>query len=193
MPRKLDFNVKFSSNHRVQWLGLGLLSLVYRSLLSLRNLAYKVGFAKGYRAGIPAISIGNITVGGTGKTPMVSWMIDFCEQNQLHPAVLTRGYKGERENEVEILNLETSKYKDPKVFGDEPWLLFKKHQQIPFYISPNRKAAAKLATATADLLLLDDGMQHLKLERDLEVVLIDASAGFGNGHLLPLGPLFETS
>lgn len=192
MPWKPDFNLRFTKKHRIQWLGLGFLSLVYRSLLNLRNIGYTLGFIKSYKAESAVISIGNITVGGTGKTPMVSWMIDFCQRNRLNPAVLTRGYKAERENEVEILNQETSQHKGQNIFGDEPWLLFKKHPHVPFYISPNRKVAAKLASDQVDLLLLDDGMQHIKLQRDLEIVLIDATVGIGNGRLLPLGPLRES-
>lgn len=187
----LDFDLKLSRRNGPKWVGLGSLSLIYKSLVWVRKGLYKIGIKKRYKAKTGVISIGNITVGGTGKTPMISWMIQFCQREKIKAAVLTRGYKAQRKEHVEILNRETSKTKGQDVFGDEPWLLYQNHQEVSFYVSPDRIAAAKLAVDTSELLLLDDGMQHLKLVRDLEIVLLDSTAGIGNGRLLPLGPLRE--
>ncbi len=137
------------------------------------------------------ISVGNITLGGTGKTPLIDWFLDFCTDENITPAVLTRGYKAERTAELQILSQQTAVSGNSRIFGDEPWLLFNRHPQYMFYISPNRILAAQYAEKSADLLLLDDGMQHLKLNRNLNIVLIDSVAGIGNGRIFPLGPLRE--
>ena len=162
-------------------------AVIVRSWLLIYHL--KIRTSKSVEAVV--ISIGNLTIGGTGKTPMVSWMTDFCLSEGLDPAILTRGYGAKRKSSVQILNSETYRSSNSVNLGDEPLMLFHNHPQITLYISANRVKAAEQASKTAGLLILDDGMQHLKLHRDLNIVLFDASAGIGNGHLIPLGPLRE--
>lgn len=122
---------------------------------------------------------------------MIDWLMGFSENMNLSPIVLTRGYKAKRVNELRILNQNTAIQDRWHNFGDEPWLLFQNHRDSQLYVSANRVKAANLAKDQADILLLDDGMQYLKLARDLNIVLIDATSGLGNGQIIPLGPLRE--
>lgn len=185
----LDFQIELSRKTLIKWVFLKGLSLIYTCLVHIWLAAYRSRIKTGWSAPMPVISIGNITLGGTGKTPMVDWLLTFLNQKELQPAVLTRGYKAKRTEKNQILNRETSQTGDRTRFGDEPWMLFQKHPHTTFYISPDRVKSAR--QAQADLLILDDGMQHLKLNRDLEILLIDSVAGIGNGKIFPLGPLRE--
>lgn len=153
-----------------------------------RREDYLAGKKEAYRAPVPIIVVGNITVGGTGKTPMILWLIDYCRSKGLTVGVVSRGYGAKppkfpwRVKENQAAN-ET---------GDEP-LLIVKRTQVPLVIDPNRTNAVKhlLATEKIDIILCDDGLQHYKLARDLELVMIDAARGLGNGYCLPMGPLRE--
>jgi tetraacyldisaccharide 4'-kinase len=187
----LDFNLTFGWSSLLKWIALACLSLFYRVLVELWLFMYRHGIKKTYWCQKPLISVGNITVGGTGKTPMIAWFLSFCEKRNLTAAVLTRGYKSDGNNRLKILDGKTASQGNSKQFGDEPWLLFKRHPQALFYIASDRMASARLAAAKADLLLLDDGMQQLRIERSLNIVLIDSLSGIGNGQMLPLGPLRE--
>lgn len=122
---------------------------------------------------------------------MIDWLLRFCSKKKIKPAILTRGYKAKRNLELQLLNKDTYQLGNSEVFGDEPWMLFKRNPSISFYISPNRINASKFAEKQAPLLILDDGMQHRKLGRNLEIVLIDSLAGLGNNKVVPLGPLRE--
>jgi tetraacyldisaccharide 4'-kinase len=185
----LDANLQLTRQTAPRWLVLKTLSCIYSTLVSGRLRVYR--HRKPQRAAVKVISIGNITVGGTGKTPLVDWILAFCDRRRLHPAVITRGYKAKRESNLQILNRDSAQRGCPDRFGDEPWLLFRQHPQFTYYITPDRVRAAELASRQADLILLDDGMQHLRLHRDLDIVLIDATSGIGNGEPIPLGPLRE--
>ncbi len=187
----LDFQMKLSWKNLLKWSFLKGLSLIFSCLVWTRLSAYRNRIQKGWSANKRVISVGNITVGGTGKTPMVDWFLSFLVQRGIKPAVLTRGYKAQRSENVQILSDLTAEKGNCLQFGDEPWLLFRNHPDISLYISPDRVEAAKQAQIDADILLLDDGMQHLQLNRDLEIIMIDAVSGLGNGHLIPLGPLRE--
>lgn len=187
----LDFNLKPNLFSLPKWVLLRILSFVYGILFQIWYSPYKKGSKKPYTPQKKTISIGNITVGGTGKTPMIDWLLGYCSKRKLVPAVLTRGYRSEGKDELRILNRQSALKTDRRVFGDEPWMLLQKHPQINIFVSQNRVDSAKKAEQNADLLLLDDGMQHLALNRSLNIVLVDCLAGFGNGQLLPLGPLRE--
>ena len=188
-----DFLLEFRFKTLWKWIPLKLLSLIYTLGIQTWLAFYRIGWKKAVKVDCPVISIGNITVGGTGKTPMVDWCLDFCKEYGKKAVVITRGYKGEREDkrEVVLLNQETAKQLSPQQVGDEPWLLFTRHPDCEFYITSDRRVAAGRVKDADTVLFLDDGMQHLKLHRDLNIVLIDSITGIGNGHILPLGPLRE--
>jgi len=148
-------------------------SRLYGAAVGLRRGLYRVGVLRGRRVEAPVISVGNITTGGTGKTPMVVWVVERLRALGRRPAVLLRGYKARdgRSDEAELLWNRTG----AAVVAD-----------------PDRAAAAAAAVdAGADALVLDDGFQHLRLRRDLDIVLIDATCPFGYGHPLPRGMLRE--
>ena len=183
---KLDFR-----KNKLKWFLLRSLSLIYETLIRCWLGMYRSGIKSSVSVSAPVISVGNITVGGTGKTPLIDWLLDYFENHDQTAAILTRGYKSKSTNQLQILDQKTAGRGRWDQFGDEPWLLHQNHPRSRIFISPDRIKSALEAQSNADVLLLDDGMQHLKLGRDLDIVLIDASSGIGNGHLLPLGPLRE--
>lgn len=140
---------------------------------------------------VPVLSIGNLSVGGTGKTPLTIWMCQFLLQIGFHPAVLTRGYgrKGKSPGRVAALHDESLS----ELFGDEPVMMSQYLPSTPVWVGSDRAASgeAALAGGDVDILVLDDGFQHLALDRDLDIVLLDCRNPFGNGLLLPAGPLRE--
>ena len=145
----------------------------YAAGMRLRRWLYRRGVLPRRSAGAPVVCVGNLTVGGTGKTPMVAWVVALLKEAGRHPAILTRGYRsggGE---------------------GDEPALL-RALCEAPVVVGANRAAAAARALAGgADVLVMDDGFQYLRLRRDLDVVLVDATRPWGLGHCLPRGLLRE--
>jgi tetraacyldisaccharide 4'-kinase len=169
------------------------LSILYSATIRLRLLAYRNGLLKAKFLPAFVVSVGNITTGGTGKTPFVAMLSDWAARNGLRAAILSRGYKGRSKREYLVVSdghrLTTSVYEA----GDEPVLLAKKLPSIPVLISRQRYLIGDLALRlfNSELLLLDDGFQHLSLHRDLDVLVIDVKRQFGNGSLLPLGPLRE--
>ncbi len=187
----IDFNLQPSPGTFLKWLFLRLISFIYGFLVRTRLSLYRLGLKKVYNSKKFVVSVGNITVGGTGKTPITDWLLSYCERRKIKTAVLTRGYKAEKTSPLQILNGDTAEKGNSRTYGDEPWMLFQRHPQTTFYIGSNRVQSARLAEKEADLLLLDDGMQHLGLNRELNLVLIDCRAIIGNGHLIPLGPLRE--
>jgi tetraacyldisaccharide 4'-kinase len=133
------------------------------------------------------IVIGNIAVGGAGKTPITLWLAEKLKSSGRSPAIISRGYGG-RESSSTILVTGDS---DPELVGDEPVLLARR-SGCPVFVDPNRvRAAASAVHAGADLILSDDGLQHYRLRRNIEIAIVDGDRGFGNGHLLPAGPLRE--
>ena len=139
------------------------------------------------------LSIGNLTVGGTGKTPAVCMVADWAQKQGYRPAVLTRGYGGRHSRKVLEVSDEQGIRATPLESGDEPYLLATRLPGIPVIVSKSRYQAGVLAREKygTDFYILDDGFQHLALERDLDLVFMDATRPFGNGHLLPWGPLRE--
>lgn len=134
----------------------------------------------------PVIIVGNITVGGTGKTPLLLTLIDYLKQQGYKPGVISRGYGGQAANYPCLVSPQS---KAAEV-GDEPMLLAAK---CPVAVDPDRDQAARLLLEQqdCDLLLSDDGLQHYRLQRDIEIVVVDGQRGWGNGHCLPAGPLRE--
>ncbi|MCP1676281.1 tetraacyldisaccharide 4'-kinase [Natronocella acetinitrilica] len=164
------------------------LSWLYRGVMLCRRLAYRFGLRKRHQLAVPVMVIGNIFVGGTGKTPLVIWMTRYLQSMKRRPGIITRGYGGQAEKWPQLVEPDS----DPYEVGDEPVLLAQR-TGCPVVASPNRVEAAEalLHQFGCDVIVSDDGLQHYALARDLEVVVIDAARGLGNGHCLPAGPLRE--
>ena len=168
-------------------------SQVFKSFVLLRLLAYRKGWLKTNRVNTPVISVGNLTVGGTGKTPVVDLLVKELQRLQIQPAILSRGYKRKDSSSKQRLRFCEDIKIDPTFFGDEPYLLAQRNPMVPVYVGSSRFVTADLAVRQdhPDILLLDDAYQHLAIHRDLNLLLIDAEQGLGNRHLLPFGVLRE--
>ncbi|HEK1686315.1 TPA: tetraacyldisaccharide 4'-kinase [Pseudomonas putida] len=164
------------------------LEALYRRVVTRKRARFLSGESASYRAPVPVIVVGNITVGGTGKTPMILWLIEHCRSLGLKVGVVSRGYGAKPPHFPWRVQASQSAVQA----GDEP-LLIVQRTDVPLMIDPDRSRAvqALLASEPLDLILCDDGMQHYRLARDLELVLIDAARGLGNGRCLPAGPLRE--
>lgn len=163
------------------------ISLVFGLISASRRRLFAVGVFKQTRLPVPVVVVGNIYVGGTGKTPLVIWLIKQLRMHGLVPGVISRGYGGDANRVVEI-NAQMS----PDDIGDEPLLILQK-AAVPVVVGRNRVAAArKLLSAhhEVNVIISDDGLQHYALARDVEILLFD-ERGVGNGWLLPAGPLRE--
>jgi tetraacyldisaccharide 4'-kinase len=172
-----------------------LLSRFYIAAVRLRALGYRSGFLKTKKLPCQVISIGNITVGGTGKTPMTIYLAEMLHRFGFKPVVISRGYKGEGEKRGGIVSDGCTFFMTAEQTGDEP-LMTARHLQpigIPVVVGRNRFRSGMLAIRTfrPDVILLDDAYQHIKLWRDLDLVLLDGARPFGNTHLLPRGILRE--
>jgi tetraacyldisaccharide 4'-kinase len=172
---------------------LSALSLLYRAGIGLRRALYKLGVLK--IRGLPrtVISIGNITLGGTGKTPMVIAVAKLYAEAQRKPAVVSRGYGRRNESETMIISDGQAVLADARSGGDEPVLISSRLSGVPVVVGGRRRRAAQLAVEKFDAgsIILDDGFQHIQLKRDLDIVLVDAADPFGNGKLFPAGVLRE--
>ena len=190
-----------------RWLLLPLAPL-YALVVRLRAWGFATGRLASTRGGIPVISVGNLTVGGTGKTPVTSWLVGLAERAAHaaeHPAhklpggirraavVLSRGYGRRSRGDMARVCVADGSTPSAAAMGDEPAWLAGRHPEVPVYVDAQRARALGLATVwdAPAVAILDDGFQHMRLQRDLDVVLVDAQAGLGNGLLLPLGPLRE--
>ncbi|MNF62331.1 Tetraacyldisaccharide 4'-kinase [compost metagenome] len=164
------------------------LEWLYRRVVTAKRERFLAGEGEIYQPPIPLIVVGNITVGGTGKTPLILWMIEHCQRAGLRVGVVSRGYGATPPQ----LPWRVEPEQSAAVAGDEP-LLIVQRTGVPLMIDPDRSQAvqALLAAEPLDLILSDDGMQHYRLARDLELVLIDAARGLGNKRCLPAGPLRE--
>jgi tetraacyldisaccharide 4'-kinase len=167
-------------------------SPLYGTLQRARVFLYRKGFLKTERVESRVISIGNITAGGTGKTPAVMAIAQMAKGKGFKVAILTRGYRGKAKG-IKPVSDGSKILLDCKDAGDEPYLMAKKLSGIPIIKGKNRYLSAKFSIERfgSDLFILDDGFQHLKLHRDLNILLIDATDPFGNGHVLPRGILRE--
>ena len=165
------------------------LSLLFWLISSARKFAYQSGLLNQPAMTTPVIVIGNITVGGNGKTPMVIWLSDFLKAQGKKVVVISRGYGGSSSSYPLIVGQNTP----PSEAGDEPVLIFKRCG-VPVIVGPSRAKSIELANKqfSPDVIISDDGMQHYKMKRALEMCIVDAKRRFGNGFLLPMGPLRET-
>ncbi|MHC4191862.1 MAG: tetraacyldisaccharide 4'-kinase [Planctomycetota bacterium] len=180
--RKLISGQKAGLGAALLRFALGVAAKGYSIVIRLRNFSYSKGWLKTHRANALVISVGNITAGGTGKTPLVIWLCGLLRQKSVPCAVLTRGYK-------------TAKDQRPKTqdYGDEPAILIESSPEAKVIVNPDRVAGAAEAISEfgAKVLVMDDGFQHRRLGRDLDIVTIDATRPFGYGGMLPAGLLRE--
>lgn len=163
-------------------------SLVYRLAVWLRRLAYRSGLARSHRLAVPVIVVGNITVGGTGKTPLVAWLAGYLQAKGYRPGIISRGYGGKARRWPQQVRPDS----DPDIVGDEAVLLAG-ITRCPMAVAPRRVAAARALIEHSDcnVIISDDGLQHYALQRDLEIAVIDGIRRFGTGFSLPAGPLRE--
>ncbi len=155
---------------------LWIISLVYSLVIRLRNICYDLGLIRSCSAKVPVISVGNITTGGTGKTPLVIWLGQLLEKKGIDCAILTRGYRTKKDD-----------------LSDEPAMLARSCPATKVVVDPDRVRGAARAVDEFDvkLLVMDDGFQHRRLRRDLDIITVDATRPFGYGRMLPAGLLRE--
>jgi tetraacyldisaccharide 4'-kinase len=171
---------------RLRWALLPL-AWLYQCVTAVRRTLYRIGIFRSLSVGVPVIVIGNITAGGTGKTPVTIWLSQALRQRGWRPGIVSRGYRGS----TGAHPVKATRDSDPQVVGDEALLMARK-SGCPVVVHPDRVAAArKLVQAGVDVVLADDGLQHYRLARDYEIAVVDGTRGLGNGCLLPAGPLRE--
>ncbi len=168
-------------------------SLVYGLGSWLRLLSYQYGLLPSFKSSIPVISVGNLAVGGTGKTPVVDWLVKRLMAKGYQPAIVSRGYGGQFCGEFGFVSDGQKILMNPVASGDEPLLLAQRNPQVPVLIARKRANAIKEIeqAGCADVIVLDDAFQHHAVERYLDIVLLDAKKPLGNGWPLPAGNLRE--
>ena len=164
------------------------LSWIFLVVISVRKSLYSLGWLKSTRLSVPVIVVGNITVGGTGKTPLVIWLAEQLKLAGFKPGIISRGYGG-------TSKLATTVFanSNPQLVGDEP-VLIAKRTACPMFVGANRVAAGQAllqANPQCNVIISDDGLQHYALQRDIEIALVNSNSQFGNQLLLPAGPLRE--
>lgn len=164
------------------------LSWLFCALVALRRLAYRRRWLRSERLAVPVVVVGNITVGGSGKTPLVIWLAHFLRKAGYRPGIISRGYGGLAAQWPQPVAADS----DPRLVGDEP-VLIAQRSGCPMAVGPDRVAAARLLLQgqDCDLIISDDGMQHYRLARDVEIAVLDGQRRLGNGFCLPAGPLRE--
>ncbi len=171
-----------------------LISIIYSGIVHVRNILYDHDILTKKKVGVTVISVGNITLGGTGKTPTVIMLARLLKERGYSPAIVSRGYGGESRDSVNVVSDGNKVLMKPRDAGDEPVLIARSLPDIPVITGKNRYVAAKnaLARFDIDLFILDDAFQHRPLFRDIDILLLDAKRPFGNGLLIPGGRLRES-
>lgn len=162
---------------------------LFAAFVALRRRLYRMGVLPATRLQVPVIVIGNITVGGTGKTPLVVWAAELLGQRGYQPGIVSRGYLGQAKQWPQQVRSDS----DPAMVGDEPVMLARRTGFPVVAAGPERAAAAAALVqhSGCNVVLSDDGLQHFALARDIEIAVIDGERRFGNGRCLPAGPLRE--
>jgi tetraacyldisaccharide 4'-kinase len=161
------------------------LAWLFGGLARLRRTLYARGWLARYRSPRPVVIVGNLTVGGSGKTPFILWLAGELTRRGLRPGVALRGYGGAGGPARRVGDADSA-----VAAGDEA-LMIRRRLPVPVAVGARRSDAVRLLEADCDVVLCDDGLQHYALERDLEIAVVDAMRGFGNGRRLPAGPLRE--
>lgn len=162
------------------------LSFIYALITYVRRNLFKVGVLKSYKCIKPVVVVGNISVGGNGKTPVVIAIVKYLQSKNLKVGVVSRGYKAT----PPCLPYEVSNNSTSNLCGDEPLLIFKKTNAY-VVVDPIRSRACKYLEDKVDVIITDDGLQHYALNRDIEIVVVDGKRRYGNGFYIPAGPLRE--
>lgn len=171
---------------RSGWLLLPLSGL-YWLVIVVRKYLFDRGILRSYRAAAPVVVVGNITAGGTGKTPTVLWLADELQKRGFRPGIVSRGFGGSHSGSSMRVDVNS----ETAVVGDEPVLLARRGQ-CPVVVDPDRTRGADMLIADGvDVVISDDGLQHYRLQRDYEICVVDGTRGLGNRRLLPAGPLRE--
>lgn len=162
---------------------------LFTVISGLRRLAYRWGWLRTWRAPVPVIVVGNITVGGTGKTPLTLALVEYLRAQGWRPGIVSRGYGGQGANYPQLVHADDL----ATAVGDEP-LLLARRAQAPVVIDPLRARGVQhlLATSDCNVVICDDGLQHYALARDIEIAVVDGQRGFGSAWRLPAGPLRES-
>jgi len=163
-------------------------SWLYRAVIAVRRACYRAGYLASVSCPVPVIVVGNVTVGGSGKTPLVAWLVRHLEEAGKRPGIVSRGYGGSAGRNPIIVATDSLAER----VGDEP-LLLAQRTGVPVCVCADRVAAVQhlLRETDVDVIVADDGLQHYRLRRDLEIIVIDGERGLGNGRMLPAGPLRE--
>jgi tetraacyldisaccharide 4'-kinase len=191
---RLISNPRESIIQKILLAPLSIFSLLYGWAVSARVFLYERGIFQARSLPCKVISVGNLTMGGTGKTPFVDLVAGMVRQKGYRVAVISRGYKGHYQGDYALVSDGERTHLDPRRAGDEPFLLARKLRGIPVIVGSNRRLAGQYAVERfqAEVLILDDGFQHLALKRDVDLLLLDSSGPFGNGRLFPRGELRES-
>jgi len=173
----------------ISWQSAALLPLsgLFALIAAGRRGLYRAGVFKANRLPVPVVVVGNLTAGGAGKTPLTLFLARQLLERGRHPGIISRGYRGSA-----VEPLAVTPQTDPALCGDEPLLLAR--AGVPVFVCPDRAAAGRALLAAhpdVDVLLCDDGLQHYRLARDIELCVVDGARGFGNGLPIPAGPLRE--
>ena len=164
------------------------LAAVFALSAAFRRSMFRSGWRRAYRPTVPVVVIGNLAVGGTGKSPLVASLARLLRSRGLQPGILSRGYGADVRAPIRV-----TRESDAREVGDEPVMLARS-TGVEVVVCPDRAAGARvLESLGVDVIVSDDGLQHYALARDLEVVVVDARRGLGNGRLLPAGPLRESA
>ncbi|WP_342594383.1 tetraacyldisaccharide 4'-kinase [Salinicola lusitanus] len=164
------------------------LEWLYRAIVARRREAYRTGRRTVWQPPVPVVVVGNLSVGGTGKSPLVAWLVRWLGDNGWRPGIVSRGYGGKAERYPLAVTAETPVAQS----GDEP-LMLARQTGVPLVVDPDRPRAARwlIEHAQCDIVVADDGLQHYALGRTLELVVMDVRRGLGNRRCLPRGPLRE--
>ncbi|SEH06221.1 tetraacyldisaccharide 4'-kinase [Candidatus Venteria ishoeyi] len=164
------------------------LSWLFCTLVKLRRFLYQKAYLRSHQAAVPIIVVGNLTVGGGGKTPMVVWLTQQLQKQGYTPGIISRGYSGQSQTWPQTVSASS----DPHLVGDEP-VLMAQRTNCPLVVGPNRPVAVSylLASYPCDILISDDGLQHYPLRRDIEILMLNGHRRYGNQRCLPAGPLRE--
>ncbi|WP_150539289.1 tetraacyldisaccharide 4'-kinase [Actinobacillus vicugnae] len=177
----------WQSTSFITWL-LAPFSLLFWLVSQIRLFLFRKKILKSYRSPIPVLVVGNISVGGNGKTPVVVWLVEQLQQRGVKVGVVSRGYGAKTKQFPQLVTKQSS----AEMVGDEPMLIVQR-TGVPLAISPNRQQSIELLLSQfeLDLIITDDGLQHYALQRDIEWVVVDGERRFGNGFVLPAGGLRE--